>query len=81
MPRRLPGLVRGLTGESLAAHWVYGISAANVRDVVVDGVVRVRDRRAFGDGEPSAFASAAAQDLWERMDAVPPHPFEPAGAR
>jgi len=70
-----------LTAENLAAHWVYGISAANVRDVVVDGVVRVRDRRIIGDGEPSAFASAAAQDLWERMDAVPPHPFEPAGAQ
>jgi cytosine/adenosine deaminase-related metal-dependent hydrolase len=72
-----------LTAGNLASHWLFGISAANVRDVVVDGVVRVRERRIAGeeDDEPLALAAAAAQDLWERMDAVPPHAFEPAGAR
>jgi putative selenium metabolism protein SsnA len=71
-----------LEPESLAAHWVYGISAAHVRDVVVDGRLVVRDRRIVDDedAEPFALTSLAAQELWRRMDAIPPHPFEPAGA-
>jgi putative selenium metabolism protein SsnA len=71
-----------LTAENLAAHWVYGISAAHVRDVVVDGRLAVRDRRVVGDEDHDrlAYAAAAAEDLWHRMDAIPPHPFAPAGA-
>ncbi len=69
-----------LSAENLAGHWVFGLSASNVRDVVVDGSVVVRNRRlAQGEGEPRAFAQAAAQDLWNRMDAIPAHPFAPAG--
>jgi putative selenium metabolism protein SsnA len=70
-----------LTAENLAGHWVFGMSARNVRDVVVDGEVVVRDRRLTreGEGDPRFFFQAAARDLWERMDAIPAHPFEPAG--
>ncbi len=70
-----------LSAENLAGHWVFGLSASNVRDVVVDGSVVVRDRRLAtqDEGEPRALAQAAAQDLWNRMDAIPAHPFEPAG--
>lgn len=72
-----------LSAENLAGHWVFGLSAANVRDVVVDGSVVVRDRglERRGEGEPGSFSQAAAQELWERMDAIPPHPFEPEGSR
>jgi cytosine/adenosine deaminase-related metal-dependent hydrolase len=70
-----------LTADNLAAHWVFGLSARHVRDVVVDGEVVVRDRRLTREeGDPRAYAQAAAQELWERMDAIPEHPFEPAGA-
>jgi putative selenium metabolism protein SsnA len=70
-----------LDAGNLAGHWVFGLSAAHVRDVVVGGEVVVRDRRLVraGDGDPRAFAQAAARDLWERMDAIPAHPFAPAG--
>jgi len=70
-----------LSAENLAGHWVFGLSASHVRDVVVDGSVVVRERRLLqgGEGEPGAFSQAAAQELWERMDAIPAHPFEPAG--
>jgi cytosine/adenosine deaminase-related metal-dependent hydrolase len=70
-----------LSAENLAGHWVFGLSASHVRDVVVDGSVVVRERRLLrgGEGEPGAFSQAAAQELWERIDAIPAHPFEPAG--
>jgi cytosine/adenosine deaminase-related metal-dependent hydrolase len=70
-----------LEADNLAGHWVFGLSASHVRDVVVDGEVVVRDRRLVraGGGDPRAHAQAAARDLWERMDAIPEHPFAPAG--
>jgi cytosine/adenosine deaminase-related metal-dependent hydrolase len=70
-----------LTAESLAGHWVFGLSARHVRDVVVDGRVVVRDRRPASapEGEHRARCRAAADALWRRMDALGAHPFEPAG--
>jgi putative selenium metabolism protein SsnA len=67
--------------ENLAGHWIFGISARHVRDVVVAGEVAVRDRRLVdaGDAERRAVAQSHAVDLWERMDRLAPHPFEPAG--
>lgn len=71
-----------MTAENLAGHWVFGISANHVRDVVVDGRVVVRGRRLeAGDPEGArAIAQAQAQALWERLDAIEPHPFGPDGA-
>src|SRR5207244_12595993 len=34
-----------LRGDNLAGHWVFGLSARYVRDVMVAGEVVVRDRR------------------------------------
>jgi putative selenium metabolism protein SsnA len=70
-----------LTEENLAAHWVFGMSGRNVRDVLVNGVEVVRDRRLVRPGPdgPSARARAAAEALWRRMEDVPEHPFVPAG--
>jgi putative selenium metabolism protein SsnA len=69
-----------LSAENVAGHWLFGISAADVRDVLVDGVVVVRDRRLVGvDEEASrALARARAEELWTRMEKIGPHPFEPA---
>ena len=67
---------------NLADHWVYGISAAQVRDVVVNGEVVVRGGRLVrGDEhEQRERAREAAAALWRRMDAIPAHGFAPAGA-
>lgn len=70
-----------LSAENLAGHWVFGISASHVRDVVVAGRVAVRDRRLEGRDEEASrgIAQAHATDLWRRMEAIGAHPFEPAG--
>jgi hypothetical protein len=66
--------------DNLAGHWIFGISARHVRDVLVAGEIAVRDRRlARGDEEHRAIAQSEAVELWDRMDRIPPHPFEPAG--
>jgi putative selenium metabolism protein SsnA len=70
-----------VTPENLAGHWVFGISARHVRDVLVGGRVVVRDRALTGAREPElrARCRSAADDLWRRMDELAAHPFEPAG--
>ena len=72
-----------LTAENLAEHWMFGLSARDVRDVVVGGSVVVRDRRLVrvGEAEPRAYSQAAAQELWRRMDVIEEHPFAPPGGR
>ncbi len=69
--------------DNLAGHWLYGISSRHVRDVVVAGSTVVRDRRLTRTDEASerGRAKEAATSLWERMDAIGEHPFEPIGAR
>jgi cytosine/adenosine deaminase-related metal-dependent hydrolase len=70
-----------LTGENLAGHWVYGMSAEHVRDVLVRGRVAVRDRRlaTAAEAELRVRCRDAAAALWRRMDETPAHLFEPAG--
>jgi cytosine/adenosine deaminase-related metal-dependent hydrolase len=72
-----------IADDNLAGHWLYGISAADVRDVVVNGGIVVRERVLTRTDEAAERARAryAAERLWERMDAIGEHPFEPAGAR
>jgi cytosine/adenosine deaminase-related metal-dependent hydrolase len=72
-----------IDADNLASHWLYGISAADVRDVVVNGDVVVRNRRLTGADEAAERARSreAASRLWDRMDAIGEHPFEPVGAR
>jgi putative selenium metabolism protein SsnA len=71
-----------LTPQSLPGHWMFGISSRHVRDVVVAGEVVVRDRRLVRTDQDEVAAKAAveAAQLWERLEGVGPHPFEPAGA-
>jgi putative selenium metabolism protein SsnA len=65
--------------SSLAAHWIFGLSAAAVRDVVVNGELVIADRRStrVDEAEVASGARAAARRLWGRMDGIGPHPFAP----
>ena len=71
-----------LDDASLGGHWVYGMSAAHVRDVIVAGRLVVRERRLVGadDGQISAMATEQSSSLWARMDNIEAHGFEPRPA-
>jgi len=72
-----------LDAGSFAGHWVFGLGSRAVRDVMVGGEWVVLDRgltRADAR-ELAADARAQAERLWERMDEVGPHTFEPKGGR
>jgi cytosine/adenosine deaminase-related metal-dependent hydrolase len=68
---------------SFAGHWVFGLSSRNVRDVMVAGEWAVLDRRlARADQqELAAAALVEAQRLWQRLDGIGAHEFEPKGGR
>jgi putative selenium metabolism protein SsnA len=70
-----------LTGENLAGHWMFGLTAGHVRDVVVNGELVVADRRLTRVDQEKIAADAVAvtERLWQRLDGIEPHPFEPAG--
>jgi putative selenium metabolism protein SsnA len=70
-----------LTSESFPGHWMFGLSSRHVRHVAVAGEVVVRDRRLTKIDQDAVAAKAAleAGRLWERMDRIEPHPFEPKG--
>jgi cytosine/adenosine deaminase-related metal-dependent hydrolase len=65
--------------ESLAGHWMFGLSAGRVRHVVVNGEVVVRDGQLtrVDAAELALEARGAARLLWERLERIGPHPFEP----
>jgi putative selenium metabolism protein SsnA len=69
-----------LDASTLAGHWVFGLAAGHVRDVVVAGEVVVRDRRLarFDDAEVTDRARQATQQLWRRLEEVEVHRFAPA---
>ncbi len=72
-----------LTDENLAAHWVFGLSARHVRDVMVAGKWAVRNRRLVqaDNEELTARSRELADRLWHRMEEIDEHPFMPAGGR
>jgi putative selenium metabolism protein SsnA len=72
-----------VTADNLVGHWVFGLSSAQVRDVLVAGELVVADGRStrVDEVEVAAEGAAEAARLWDRMDEIPPHPFEPAGGR
>jgi len=69
-----------LHGENLAGHWIFGLSAASVRDVLVAGELVLRQGRLtrIDEKELDEHAREQAGLLWERMDSIPPHPFTPS---
>ncbi|MDH4141599.1 MAG: amidohydrolase family protein [Chloroflexota bacterium] len=68
-----------ITADTLAGHWVFGLSARAVRDVLVAGRVVVREGRLTGVDQDALTAEARVQAarLWERLDAIGEHPFVP----
>lgn len=70
-----------IDGGNLPGHWVFGLSSRAVRDVVVAGEVVVRDRKLTRVDQVEVARSAAgdARRLWDRLQEIGPHPFEPKG--
>jgi len=70
-----------ITSENLGGHWVFGLSARDVRDVLVNGEFVVRDRRLTrtDDRELRGRSREVAERLWRRMDEIGAHPFTPEG--
>ncbi len=69
--------------SSFAGHWIFGLSARAVRDVMVRGEWVVLDRRLTRADQETLAADALDQAvrLWRRLDEVGPHEFEPKGGR
>ncbi|MFZ2012981.1 MAG: amidohydrolase family protein [Nocardioides sp.] len=72
-----------VTADNLAGHWAFGLSPGQVRDVVVAGelVVEHHCSTRVDELEVAAAGAAEARRLWTRMDAIPPHDFEPGGTQ
>lgn len=70
-----------VTEDTLAGHWIFGLSARAVRDVVVAGQLVVADRRLVlvGQERLAAEARLATGRLWRRLDEIGVHPFDPEG--
>jgi putative selenium metabolism protein SsnA len=70
-----------LTAENLPGHWVYGVSAGQVRDVIVAGQLVVADQCStrVDEAEIAQQAAREAKLLWARLEELPPHPFTPKG--
>jgi putative selenium metabolism protein SsnA len=66
-----------LSAATFAGHWLYGISASRVRDVLVAGRVLVRDHGLVSVDEERLAHQARdeAARLWDRLDAIGEHPF------
>jgi putative selenium metabolism protein SsnA len=65
--------------DQLDGHWIFGLSSAHVRHVVVNGEPVLRDRRPtrIDPTELAIEARRAARLLWERLEGIGPHTFEP----
>ena len=72
-----------LDGGNLAGHWMFGLDARQVRDVLVAGELVVADGRLVrvDQDELAAKAAAGAARLWRRLEAIGPHTFRPEGSR
>jgi putative selenium metabolism protein SsnA len=68
--------------RSFPGHWVFGLSARAVRDVMVAGEWVVQDRRLVraDEGELAELARAEAARLWRRLEETDVHELEGEGA-
>jgi cytosine/adenosine deaminase-related metal-dependent hydrolase len=71
-----------LGSASLAGHWLFGLGARYVRDVIVAGQPVVRDRRLTLIDQDAIVADARVQAtrLWEVLGDIDAHPFDPGAA-
>jgi putative selenium metabolism protein SsnA len=67
--------------SSFAGHWIFGLSARWVRNVMVAGEWVVVDRRLtqVDQAQLAADACRQAERLWQRLAEIGPHGFEPRG--
>jgi putative selenium metabolism protein SsnA len=70
-----------LTADNLADHWIYGLSAGQVRDVYVGGELVVADRRStrVDEAKVAADSRPVTEALWARLESTPAHGFAPGG--
>ena len=75
--------VTPVDADTLAAHWLFGLGAGSVRDVIVGGELVVRGARPVrvDPDVVAAAARAATAGVWRRLEAIDIHPFDLAGAR
>lgn len=68
---------------SFPGHWIFGLSARHVRDVLVAGDWVVLDRKLtrVDQQELAVAARAEAERLWRRLEEIGPHEFEPRGGQ
>jgi cytosine/adenosine deaminase-related metal-dependent hydrolase len=73
--------VTPLDDTNAAGHWLFGLAARHVRDVMVAGEMVVADRllTRLDQDEVAATAREQAERLWRRIDELPPHSFGPGG--
>jgi cytosine/adenosine deaminase-related metal-dependent hydrolase len=70
-----------LSSENLSGHWVFGLSAGHVRDVYVAGELVVAGGLSTRADQAKLAADGAevAEKLWQRLEDVPPHEYQPIG--
>jgi len=68
-----------LDAGSLASHWIFGLAARHVRDVVVAGTIAVRDRTLtrMNGAQLADDARRETERLWDRLGGIAEHPFDP----
>lgn len=68
-----------IDGDNLSGHWVFGFSPGMVRDVYVAGELVIANGKStrVDDGEIAAREVQISSELWERLETIPPHEFQP----
>jgi cytosine/adenosine deaminase-related metal-dependent hydrolase len=71
-----------LDADSLAGHWIFGLSPRYVRDVIVAGQPVVRDRRLTLVDQDALVAQARSEAvrMWGILDTIDAHPYDPMEA-
>jgi putative selenium metabolism protein SsnA len=72
-----------LDAANLAGHWLFGLSSGQVRDVYVAGelVVAGRASTRVDQAQMAADEAGVARELWQRLEEIPPHEYEPMGGK
>ena len=73
------GVPTPLEAANLAGHWIFGLSSASVRDVIVQGRLVLDDRNpvTVDPDAVMAVSRTAARRLWHRLESIGEHPFVP----
>ena len=71
-----------MKSETVAGHWLFGLGARYVRDVIVAGEPVVRDRRLTLVDQEAIVADGRTQAarLWDALETIDAHPLDPQEA-